>query len=97
MTPLLKKRRTESKQPAPSPAVDIDKKNKSTVLPPGDANNLDPKIQQAKKSAMAQAQQEGCVGNFRSFDSPYGNYLVPVVPTLSDLNGFLRSYRVPTY
>ncbi|KAK1266560.1 hypothetical protein QJS04_geneDACA002628 [Acorus gramineus] len=87
MTPLLKKRRTESKQPAPSPAVDIDKKNKSTVLPPVDANNLDPKIQQAKKTAVAQAQQEGCVGNFRSFDSPYGNYLVPVVPTLSDLNG----------
>ncbi|KAG6486039.1 hypothetical protein ZIOFF_054609 [Zingiber officinale] len=31
-------------------------------------------IQQAKKFAVSQAQQEGCLGNYRSFDSPFGSY-----------------------
>ncbi|THU59481.1 hypothetical protein C4D60_Mb07t02580 [Musa balbisiana] len=44
-------------------------------------------IQQAKKFAVTQAQQEGCLGNYRSFDSPFGNYLVPVIPTRADLSG----------
>ncbi|CAL9198124.1 unnamed protein product, partial [Musa hybrid cultivar] len=44
-------------------------------------------IQQAKKFAVTQAQQEGCLGNYRSFDSPFGNYLVPVIPTRADLFG----------
>ncbi|KAE9448683.1 hypothetical protein C3L33_19399, partial [Rhododendron williamsianum] len=43
------------------------------------------KVQQAKNYAVAQAQQEGCMSNFRVFDSPFGNFLVPVVPTRSDL------------
>jgi len=45
------------------------------------------KIQQAKKYAVTQAQQEGWLGNFRSFDSPFGNYLVPLIPTHADLFG----------
>ncbi|KAG6511166.1 hypothetical protein ZIOFF_029221 [Zingiber officinale] len=44
-------------------------------------------IQQAKKFAVSQAQQEGCLGNYRSFDSPFGNYIVPVIPTRADLFG----------
>lgn len=40
---------------------------------------------QAKNSAVAQAQQEGCTGNFRIFDSPFGNFLVPVIPTPAEL------------
>ncbi|GMN50643.1 hypothetical protein TIFTF001_019801 [Ficus carica] len=43
------------------------------------------RIQQAKHFAIAQAQQDGCTGNFRIFDSPFGNYFVPVVPTRKDL------------
>ncbi|KAK9275888.1 hypothetical protein L1049_023162 [Liquidambar formosana] len=45
------------------------------------------RIQQAKKYAVAQAQQEGSTGNFRIFDSPYGNFLVPVIPTRAELAG----------
>ncbi|KAF7142196.1 hypothetical protein RHSIM_Rhsim05G0039400 [Rhododendron simsii] len=45
------------------------------------------KIQRAKNYAVAQAQQEGCMSNFRVFDSPFGNFLVPVIPTRSDLGG----------
>lgn len=48
---------------------------------------LDSKVQQAKKFAVTQAQQEGCLGNYRSFDSPFGNFLVPVIPTHADLIG----------
>ncbi|OIT05050.1 hypothetical protein A4A49_46158 [Nicotiana attenuata] len=44
-------------------------------------------LQQAKNSALAQAQQDGCTGNFRIFDSPFGNFLVPVVPTRAELGG----------
>ncbi|KAI5662744.1 hypothetical protein M9H77_22067 [Catharanthus roseus] len=45
----------------------------------------DPRIQQAKNLAVAQAQQEGCTGNYRVFDSAFGNFLVPVVPTRAEL------------
>lgn len=45
------------------------------------------RLQQAKNSALAQAQQDGCTGNFRIFDSPFGNFLVPVVPTRAELGG----------
>lgn len=46
-----------------------------------------PRIQQAKNYAVAQAQQEGCTGNFKIFDSPFGNFLVPVIPTRAELGG----------
>lgn len=42
-------------------------------------------IQQAKNLAVTQAQQDGSTGNFKIFDSPYGNFLVPVVPTRDEL------------
>ncbi|XP_020424277.1 uncharacterized protein LOC109950259 isoform X1 [Prunus persica] len=44
------------------------------------------RVQQAKNAAVAQAQQDGATGNFRIFDSPFGNYLVPVVPTSKELS-----------
>ncbi|CAL9027769.1 unnamed protein product, partial [Prunus brigantina] len=44
------------------------------------------RVQQAKNAAVAQAQQDGSTGNFRIFDSPFGNYLVPVVPTSKELS-----------
>ncbi|KAF5748536.1 hypothetical protein HS088_TW04G00491 [Tripterygium wilfordii] len=45
------------------------------------------RIQQARNFAVAQAQQEGCTGNYRIFDSPYGNFLVPVIPFRGELAG----------
>ncbi|KAL0346632.1 UNVERIFIED_CONTAM: hypothetical protein Scaly_1679200 [Sesamum calycinum] len=60
--------------------------NKSTVSETESSrNNL--RIQEARNSAVAQAQSEGCMGNFKIFDSPYGNYLVPVIPTRAELGG----------
>lgn len=56
-------------------------------VPESPAVQVDSRVQQAKKFAVAQAQQEGCLGNYRSFDSPFGNYLVPVIPTRADLFG----------
>lgn len=41
--------------------------------------------QQAKNVAVTQAQQDGCTGQFRIFDSPFGNFLVPVIPTPAEL------------
>ncbi|XP_020098272.1 uncharacterized protein LOC109717037 [Ananas comosus] len=56
-------------------------------VPESPAVQVDSRVQQAKKFAVAQAQLEGCLGNYRSFDSPFGNYLVPVIPTRADLFG----------
>ena len=47
---------------------------------------LDPKIQQARDYAVAQAQQDGCMANFKIIDSPFGNFLLPVIPTRAELN-----------
>ncbi|KAF3335039.1 hypothetical protein FCM35_KLT21643 [Carex littledalei] len=47
--------------------------------------SVDLKIKEAKKFAVIQAQQEACLGNYRSFDSLFGNFLVPVIPTREDL------------
>ncbi|XP_022894059.1 hexokinase-2-like [Olea europaea var. sylvestris] len=43
------------------------------------------RIQQTRNSALARAQQDGYTCNFIIFDLPYGNYLVPMIPTLTDL------------
>ncbi|OIW03708.1 hypothetical protein TanjilG_29743 [Lupinus angustifolius] len=43
-------------------------------------------LQQAKKYfAATEAQKDGCTGNYRIFDSAFGNFLVPVVPTRAEL------------
>lgn len=42
-------------------------------------------IQQGRDFAVAQAQQDGVLGNFKIFDSPFGNFLVPVIPTSKEL------------
>ncbi|PIN00729.1 hypothetical protein CDL12_26767 [Handroanthus impetiginosus] len=60
--------------------------NKSTVHET-QTSSVNLRIQQERNAAVAQAQQEGCTGNFRIFDSPYGNYLVPVIPTRAELGG----------
>ncbi|KAL3690954.1 hypothetical protein R1sor_004605 [Riccia sorocarpa] len=40
----------------------------------------DMRIQQAKRAALLRAQTMGAPGNYKSFDSQFGNYLVPVIP-----------------
>lgn len=49
--------------------------------------NVNLRIQQARNFAVSQAQQDNCTANFRVFDSPFGNYLVPVIPTRAELGG----------
>ncbi|MBA0810366.1 hypothetical protein Gohar_002369, partial [Gossypium harknessii] len=65
-----------------------DAKPTSTSRIPGvqtsDINSF--RIQQDKNFAVAQAQQDGCTGNFMKFDSWYGNFLVPVVPSRAEFN-----------
>ncbi|GAY51286.1 hypothetical protein CUMW_133050, partial [Citrus unshiu] len=58
-----------------------------TTVPVAQTSEINVRIQQAKNFAVAQAQQEGCTGNFKIFDSPFGNFLVPVIPTRKELAG----------
>jgi hypothetical protein len=39
------------------------------------------KVGEAKKFAVLQAQHEGCLGSYKSFESLFGNYLVLVIPS----------------
>jgi hypothetical protein len=39
------------------------------------------KVREAKRLVILQAQHEGCLGSYKSFDSVFGNYLVPVIPS----------------
>ncbi|KAI3786900.1 hypothetical protein L1987_40967 [Smallanthus sonchifolius] len=73
---------TEKEDPAVSTAT-----IKSVVNVAQSGVAVDLRIQQAKNNAIAQAQQDGSKANFRIFDSPFGNFLVPVVPTRSELGG----------
>lgn len=45
------------------------------------------RIQQARNYAVAEARQDGCTANYKVFDSPFGNYLVPITPTRAQLGG----------
>ncbi|KAJ7969531.1 tRNA-2-methylthio-N(6)-dimethylallyladenosine synthase [Quillaja saponaria] len=59
----------------------------SSKVPVVQTNEVNFRIQQARNFAVAQAQQDGCTGNYRIFDSPFGNFLVPVLPTRAELLG----------
>ncbi|KAL1555005.1 hypothetical protein AAHA92_15494 [Salvia divinorum] len=67
--------------------AELNTMRKSMVHEAQNANNVSLRIQQARDHAVAQAQQDGCTGNFRVFNSPFGNYLVPVIPTRAELGG----------
>ncbi|ESR41142.1 hypothetical protein CICLE_v10027258mg, partial [Citrus x clementina] len=58
-----------------------------TIVPVAQTSEINVRIQQAKNFTVAQAQQEGCTGNFKIFYSPFGNFLVPVIPTSKELAG----------
>ncbi|KAM7515471.1 hypothetical protein LguiA_005054 [Lonicera macranthoides] len=71
------------RRPAPSPAA-----KKDTALPLMNrqmANEAQMRIQEAKNQAVKQAQQDCCTGNFKIFDSPFGNYFLPVIPSPAEL------------
>ncbi|KAK1434732.1 hypothetical protein QVD17_00482 [Tagetes erecta] len=73
---------TEKKDPSVSaPTI------KSSVNVAQTGGVVDLRIQQAKNHAIAQAQQDGSKANYKIFDSPFGNFLVPVVPTRAELGG----------
>ncbi|XAR53393.1 hypothetical protein NMG60_11021934 [Bertholletia excelsa] len=80
-----------SQQPqriASMPATKKDEFTKSMHSSPvviDQVSNIHQRIQQAKSFAVAQAQQDGCMANFKIFDSPFGNFLVPVIPTRAEL------------
>nr|CAB3474213.1 unnamed protein product [Digitaria exilis] len=50
----------------------------SGVLPPRIDLN---KVRETKRFVVLQAQHEGCLGSYKSFDSLFGNYLIPVIPS----------------
>ncbi|KAG7030460.1 hypothetical protein SDJN02_08807, partial [Cucurbita argyrosperma subsp. argyrosperma] len=43
------------------------------------------RILQDKSSAVAEAKQDCCTGNFKILDSPFGNFLLPVIPSPAEL------------
>ncbi|KAK8595565.1 hypothetical protein V6N13_000272 [Hibiscus sabdariffa] len=92
--PEQKKRKIHRPPPrrtAPSPASkapkDVKPTGSSRVLGVQTTDIASFRIQQDKNSAVAQARQDGCTGNYKKFDSWYGNFLVPAVPSRAELNG----------
>ncbi|PWA70934.1 hypothetical protein CTI12_AA260290 [Artemisia annua] len=83
----------ENRRKAPSLSEKNDPAVATTPITPmvnvaqGGVVAVDPRIQQAKNNAVAQVQQDGTKGNFRIFDSPFGNFMVPVVLTCAELGG----------
>ncbi|KAK2987982.1 hypothetical protein RJ640_011245 [Escallonia rubra] len=52
------------------------------------SSGVHPAVQQDRDFAVAQAQREGCTGNFKIFDSPFWNFLLPVIPARAKLGGY---------
>ncbi|XP_030465127.1 uncharacterized protein LOC115684520 [Syzygium oleosum] len=81
----------DRKQPALARNLSLPQANEeraekcTTQISIASSSGMNMKIEQAKRFAVAQAQRDGSTGNYRIFDSPYGNFLVPVVPTRADL------------
>lgn len=44
------------------------------------------RVSEKKYLATTQAQEDGCTGNYKIFDSPFGNFLLPVIPTRAELS-----------
>ncbi|KAH7657622.1 hypothetical protein IHE45_17G033700 [Dioscorea alata] len=88
MSSATKRRKIEEKGPV-TESASIGKAASSVSV--GCSEGIDLLVQQAKKFAVTQAQQEGCLGNYKSVDSPFGNYLVPVIPTRTDLYRYISN------
>ncbi|KAJ8768705.1 hypothetical protein K2173_023609 [Erythroxylum novogranatense] len=98
--PTKRKFRQPSRRTASSPVA---KKAKDALSVPSEKNRdatstsyskvppltseVDRKIQEAKNFAVSQAQRDHSMGNYRIIDSPFGNFLIPVIPTRAELGG----------
>lgn len=72
-------------EPPPSSSLseNIDRDRDGRMrIPMGQTNN----VKKAQNYAMVEAHQDGCTGNFRTFESVFGNYLVPVIPSRAELD-----------
>ncbi|KAF7832411.1 hypothetical protein G2W53_014744 [Senna tora] len=49
-----------------------------------ESSGINLRIEHTKNFAVAQAQQDGCSGNYSIFDSPFANFLVPVISTRAE-------------
>ncbi|XP_044463798.1 uncharacterized protein LOC123194586 isoform X1 [Mangifera indica] len=93
MAPEPKRRKIRqppSRRPVSSPTAEKSRDATSVshfTAATAQTSEINVRIQQAKNFSVAQAQQEGCNANFRIFDSPFGNFLVPVIPTRKELAG----------
>ncbi|CAK8533922.1 unnamed protein product [Lathyrus sativus] len=65
-------------------AITATNANRSMVASQSSGMNVT--VSQNKYFATSQAQQEGCTGNYKIFDSPFGNFLLPVIPTRAELS-----------
>ncbi|XP_066314965.1 uncharacterized protein [Miscanthus floridulus] len=85
--PPPKRRKIEPSRRARPSQVTLDKdksvaSSNSSSIPGSRPARVDlNKLREAKRFAVLQAQREGCLGSYKSFDSLFGNYLVPVIPT----------------
>lgn len=87
MQPDSKKRKINGESSLSTPSAPSEYKDTAkTSRDNWKTSSINTRIQQAKNFAVAQAQQEGCTGNYRIFDSPFGNFLVPVLPTRAELS-----------
>ncbi|GKV11799.1 hypothetical protein SLEP1_g23020 [Rubroshorea leprosula] len=81
---MMKATKKANDAPATKKAKDATPVKTSTVF--GTQGSIvDVRIQQARNFAVAEAQKDGCTGNYKIFDSPFGNFLVPVVPSQAEL------------
>ncbi|WCJ42567.1 hypothetical protein M5689_023367 [Euphorbia peplus] len=88
MTPEPKKRKLNPPPFRRTASSSTGKQSRDVIpVPAPKAQGVDFRIQQAKNFAVAQAQQDGCTGNYRIFDSPFENFLIPVIPTRAELSG----------
>ncbi|KAF7800957.1 hypothetical protein G2W53_044546 [Senna tora] len=53
-------------------------------IPVAQSSGINLRIEHTKNFAVAQAQQDGCTGNYSIFDSPFANFLVPVISTRAE-------------
>ncbi|ESR41232.1 hypothetical protein CICLE_v10027039mg [Citrus x clementina] len=74
-------KRRKINQPPPRRIVSSSTANKARDVP-STSHTIVPVAQTSEIN-----QQEGCTGNFKIFDSPFGNFLVPVIPTRKELAG----------
>ncbi|KAK8453639.1 hypothetical protein SEVIR_5G316500v4 [Setaria viridis] len=84
--PPLKRRKIEPPRRTRPSQVTLDK-DKSAASSNSSVSGVLParvdlnKVREAKRFVVLQAQHEGCLGSYKSFDSLFGNYLVPVIPS----------------